>query len=532
MQNTEIQMVPLAQYQELEQKYDLLRFELAQLKRLIFGVKSERFIPLEPLPGQLQLALGLEAVAAPGEVKKEVVTYERNKKQAVKITPHGRSPLPASLPRQEVVLEPEEDTTGMKHIGDEITEELEYKPGKLFVRHFIRPKYARPETAAEQPPGAASSSAAVEQEEAQAQQQMPAAAIVIAPLPVRPIEKGIPGAGLLTHLLVSKIVDHLPLYRQMKMFERAEVKIAASTLGDWFRAACNLLVPLYDAQKRMVLGSSYLQMDETPIKVLESEKKGKTHRGYLWVCYAPVERLALFEYDVGRSAALPKNLLSGFRGDLQTDGYSVYEQFGSVQGIRLCACMAHARREFERALEYDGERAGHAMSFIQALYTVERRARDEALDDAGRLALRQTHSRPLFDQLGEYLREQLPQAPPKSPITKAISYSLSRWDKLGRFLEDGKLEIDDNLVENAIRPVAIGRKNYLFAGNHEAAQRLAMLYSLMAACKMAQLNPAVWLRDVFFRIPNHPVNRVAELLPNLWKPLDAYPDWWTDIDWV
>lgn len=516
MQNAEIQTVPLALYQELQQEYILLQFRLAQLERLIFGAKSERFISSGPLPGQLQLDLGGEPSAAQPETEKAVIApYERNKKKPVKIAPHGRLPLPASLPRQEIILEPQGDTTGMKRIGEEVTEELDYKPGKFFVRRFIRPKYAPQEQSQGSPEG----------------EEMPAAAILIAPLPARPIEKGIPGAGLLSHLLVSKMVDHLPLYRQMKIFEREGIKIADSTLGGWFGAACKLLVPLYEAQERLILGTSYLQMDETPIKVLESAKKGSTHRGYFWVCYAPVERMALFEYDPRRSADLPKNLLSDFQGDLQSDGYSVYEQFGKMQGITLSACMAHARREFEKALEYDKERAGHAMQLIQQLYAVERKARGEQLDHAERLALRQKSSRPIFDQLATYLRQELQSAPPKAPITKAIAYSLTRWEKLGRFLDDGKLEIDNNLVENAIRPVALGRKNYLFAGNHEAAQRLAMMYSFMASCKMAQVNPADWLRDVLFRIPNHPVNRVAELLPHLWKPMEAYPDWWTDKEW-
>ncbi len=176
------------------------------------------------------------------------------------------------------------------------------------------------------------------------------------------------------------------------------------------------------------------------------------------------------------------------------------------------------------------------MSLIGDLYAVERKARDEQFDYPDsyreRLALRQKSSRPIFDQLHQYLLKERYEAPPKTPMTKAIAYSLNRWDKLGRFLEDGKLEIDDNLVENAIRPVALGRKNYLFAGNHEAAQRLAMLYSFMATCKMAQVNPADWLRDVLLRIPEHPVNRVGELLPNQWKPLEVYPDWWLDKNWV
>lgn len=522
MQNAETQTVPLTLYQDLQQKYELLEYELAQLKRMIFGTKSERFVPTEPLPGQLQLDLGMEPAAASEEAKKEVISFERKKKKPIKIDLHGRTPLPASLPRLDIILKPAEDTTGMKHIGDEVTEELDYKPGSFFVRRFIRPKYARPE-ALEQP-GAASAEAGTGWAEA----ELPASAIVIAPMPARPIEKGIPGPALLAYLVVSKTVDHLPLYRLMKMFERQALKINDSTLGGWFKAACNLLLLLYEAQKRLMLANLYLQVDETTIKVLESEQKGKTHRGYMWVYYAPVERMALFDYRNGRGRAGPDQLLANFQGTIQSDGYVVYEMFEHRKGIALGSCMAHARRKFDEALKNDQPRASHVLALMQALYAVERQAREKNMDHAARLSLRKEQARPIFDELGQYLIAQRPEVPPKTPIGVAINYSLNRWKKLEQYLLNGALEIDNNLVENTIRPIALGRKNYLFAGNDDAAQRLAMLYTFMASCKVNGINPEEWLRDVFIRLPEHPVNRVEELLPHLWKPLQEYPVWYQE----
>ncbi|TAK41010.1 MAG: IS66 family transposase [Saprospiraceae bacterium] len=273
-------------------------------------------------------------------------------------------------------------------------------------------------------------------------------------------------------------------------------------------------------------------MDETPIKVLESEQtpkgqKGKSHRGYMWAYHAPVEKMALFDYRSGRDRAGPNQLLAAFQGTLQSDGYSVYEMFERRQGITLAGCLAHARRKFDEALSYDRERASHILALIQALYAIERQAKDEELDHAQRLFLRKEKASPLFDQLEQYLKTAILEVLPKSPVGQAISYSLNRWKKLGQYLLNGALEIDNNLVENAIRPIAIGRKNYLFAGNHEAAQNLAMLYTFMASCKVNGVNPEAWLKDIFIRLPEHPVNQVEELLPHRWKPLEKYP-WWLE----
>lgn len=504
MQEAQQQYVSIEEYQRLQQDYLLLKHQFEQLKRMIFGTKSERFVP-DSLPGQLSLDLNIEQ-AEQAPVPTEKISYDRKKHRPINITPHGRLPIDASLPRRRFEIEPQEDTSGMKRMGEEITEELDYRPGSFWVNQYVRPKYAVPQP----------------EPDSTTEEQ---AAVVIAPMPSRPIEKGIPSAGLLAYILLSKTADHLPLYRIGKMFERQGVNIPAATMTDWFKAACNLIKPLYEAQKRLALAADYLQMDESPIKVLESETKGKTHRGYMWVCRAPVQNLVFFSYNSGRSAEEPTKLLKNFKGTLQSDGYGVYEMFEPRSEITLAACLAHARRKFSEAQSNDKARANAVLTKIQALYEVERGAKEKQLNASERLALRQELSRPIFDQLGEYLKKELLELLPKSPIGQAIAYSLHRWKKLEQFLFDGRVEIDTNLLENKIRPLALGRKNYLFAGNDEAAQRLAIAYSLMAGCKINDINPQTWLRDVLFRLPDTPVNQVEQLLPHNWKPLEVYPEW-------
>jgi transposase len=393
--------------------------------------------------------------------------------------------LPAALPREQVILEPEEDITGMKKIGEEITEELERIPGKLFVRQYVRPKYAKPQ----------------------------GEGIVIADLPARPIDKGIAGPGLLAQIIIDKYTDHLPVHRQIQRFEREGIKLSSSTLTDWISGTCALLEPLYEALHKQVLSSDYLQADETPIKVLDKDKKGTTHRGYHWVYYAPSKRMVLFDYREGRGREGPHEILKDFRGHLQTDGYAVYEDFDKKSGITLLNCMAHARRKFDEAKDNDLARAEHALTEMQKLYGIERQAKIEKLSPDQRYKLRQEKSVEVLNNLKSWMLENYKSVLPKSTIGQALHYSLERFDRLMLYTSNGKLEIDNNLVENAIRPVAIGRKNYLFAGSHNGARRAAMLYSFLGTCKINDVNPFEWLRNTLEKIPTYPVNKLSQLLP-------------------
>jgi transposase len=463
-----------------------LRHELDQLKRLVFGSRHERFIPTVS-PEQLALELAIDKMEATAPVALQTIAYTRKqKKESTEKIQTGRMKLPADLPREQVILEPQEDVTGMKKIGEEITEELERIPGKLFVRQYIRPKYAKPE----------------------------GEGVVIAELPARPIDKGIPGPGLLAQIVIDKYTDHLPIHRQLQRFEREGIKLSSSTLTDWISATCALLDPLYQVLKTKVLSADYLQADETPIKVLDKAKKGTTHRGYHWVYHAPNQRLVLFDYREGRGRGGPSEILKDFKGHLQTDGYAVYEDFDKKPGITLINCMAHARRKFDEAKDNDLTKAEYALTEIQKLYAVERKAKTDELSEGQRHQLRQEKSVPVLQDLKSWMLENYKSVLPKSTIGQALHYSLERFDRLVLYTSNGKLEIDNNLVENAIRPVAIGRKNYLFAGSHNGAKRAAMLYSFLGTCKINDVNPFEWLRATLEKIPTHPVNKLIELLPS------------------
>jgi transposase len=494
------QQALLAEKQQLLEANEQLREEVKELRRLLFGSKRERFVPTVD-DGQLSLDLA-SASSEPARVVKQTLIYERAVKQIAKKAIRGG--FPSHLPRVDVILEPQEDVSGMRKIGEEITEELDLKPASLFVRRYIRPRY-------------------VSKEET----------FHIAALPSRLIEKGMPGVVLLSAIITDKFVYHLPFYRQAQRYEQLGMTIPASTLDGWFEAACSLLEPLYQALRLHILSATYLQCDETPIAVLDKQKKGDTHQGYHWVYYSPEQKLVLFDYQPGRGREGPAKLLKNYKGYLQTDGYIAYEQFEARKDIVLVGCMAHARRYFEHALDNDATRAKKVLLWMQELYVVEREAIEEKLSTQDRHLLRQEKSRAIMDQIGEWQVEEHTKVLPKSAIGKAISYLVARYNKLSLYLEDGRLEIDNNLIENSIRPVALGRKNgpkmkfylrsYLFAGSHAGAQRTAMAYSLLGSCKLQGINVNEYLQDVLQTLPDQPINKLKELLPPYRKKATMTP---------
>jgi transposase len=471
----------LNSYKEREAELLYLKQELAQLKRMIFGSKSERFIGNDP--NQLSLGLDKEQIEAP-EIVTEDISYTRKRPKAETKNSPIRLPLPSHLHREEILIEPQEDISGAKRIGEVVTEILEYTPGKFYVEKYIRPKYVTPQEK-----------------------------IVIGELPSFPIPRGNAGAGLLSHLLISKFVDHLPFYRQVQQFKRQDIAIAESTISGWFTAASRLLEPLYDTLVKKVQESNYINADETPIPVQTKDKPGATHKGYHWVYYSPVQKLVCFDYRKSRGREGPDEFLQAFKGALQTDGYVAYDIYEKNQYITLLACMAHARRKFDQAKDNDPERASYALERIQALYRVESNAREQGLSHDQRKELRVKESLPVLEELEKWMKDQLPDVLPKSAIGKAITYTLSLWKRLTRYIENGQWEIDNNLVENSIRPVALGRKNYMFAGSHEAAQQAAMMYSFLGTCKINNVEPTQWLKQVLKRIPDHSIQKLDELLP-------------------
>lgn len=462
-----------------------LKNELAQLKRMIFGSKSERFIPSDP--GQLVLALGDQ----PEPVEVETVVVDQHERRKTKKEKHPvRQLLPESLQREIITIYPEgyDENSPEKPIGKEITEVLEEIPGKFYVKRYERLKFAKAGNIG----------------------------VVIGSLPSRPIDKGLFGELLLTRIIVDKYCDHLPLYRQQQRFQRAGIKLAYSTIADVPKQVCKLLELLYKELIKQVLTSGYIQVDETPHPVLDSNVKEKTHRGYLWVYRSVEPRLVLFDYHQGRSKIFPEKMLKDFQGFLQTDGYSGYDKLGLKPGITAVGCMAHGRRYFEKALKEHTEFAPHYMKEIQKVYAVEREIREGNLSDDEIIKIRKEKALPILVKLESWLKENIYNVTPESLTGKAFAYNLSRWSKLIEYINHPFLEIDNNLVENAIRPTVLGRKNYLFSGSHEGAERSAMIYSFLGSCKMNNINPSEWLADVLLRIQDSKVSELHMLLPNRW----------------
>jgi transposase len=475
-------------YEHSQLRITALEQQLRQLQKMIFGSRQERFVPTTPNDPQLLLDIPAETVAAVSVTSAQKISYIR---RGVTVDPkplqhHGRMKLPESLRREQIIIEPAGDTSDCKKMGEEITEVLEYQPGELFVKQYRRIKYARAENSG----------------------------ILIGELPSRPLPKVIAGEGLLAQIIIDKYIDHLPLHRQMQRFERAGVKLPYSTLTDWVSETCGLLTPLFNALKVEVLQSSYLHADETPIKVIDKDKKGETHRGFYWVYQNSIDKIVFFDYQEGRGREGPMGILQNFTGYLQTDGYAAYDIFDKRPGITLIHCMAHARRMFNEALDNDYDRAFHALCEIQKLYEIERISKEANLNFAEIKAVRSAKAAPILKGMWLWMQQQYVQVLPKSAIGKALAYSMERWHKLSLYITDGRLNIDNNPVENSIRPVALGRKNYLFAGSHEAAKRSGMLYSLLGTCKMHGIEPYGWLKDVLQHIADHPINRIHELLPH------------------
>lgn len=486
-----------------DDKVAAMSAEIARLRKMIFGVKVERFVPAAGVTAsELQLALDLQAetVAHCKLTSATTVEYVRTTVEVVPAKPRahpGRMKLPEHLRREVILLKPEGDVTGLRRMGEDITEILDYIPAELYVKQYIRPKYAVPLSEG-------------------------GSTVLVAALPGRLLEKCMAGEGLLAQMIVDKYLDHLPIHRQLQRYLRMGVTIAQSTSNDWFRMVLNHLHALYDAHKRVTLVTSYLGVDETPIRVMDEDKKGTTHRGYYWVYHNTEQKLMLFDYRPGRGREGPDDILKNFHGYLQTDGYGVYEDFDRRPGITLLHCMAHVRRKFHEALQNDQPRAEYALALFQQLYAIERSIKDEALTGDAIVQLRQQQALPILQTLKNWMTEEYPKlVVKKSAIVQAMSYFLPRWEKLCIYTQDARLNMDNNPVENAIRPVAVGRKNYLFAGSHEAAQRGAMIYSLLGTCKLHGINPYYWLRDVLENMHRYTTENIEGLLPQNWSKLPA-----------
>jgi transposase len=478
-----------------------LQHQLERLLRRVYGPRAERLDP-----GQL-LLFAREVLEAGGEAPgADAATPSAEPAPTGAAAPapprkggHGRKPLPPHLARRRILHDvPVAQRTcpdcGAERscIGEEVREQLEYVPASLVVIEHVRPKYACLDCRAN---------------------------VVIAERLPEPIEKGRPGPGLLAYVATSKYADHLPLYRLESIFRREGIELSRATMCDWMATCAELLAPIHKEMHRRILESRVIGTDDTTVPVLDPTL-GKTRTGRLWLYRGDDGHPYLvFDYTPDRSAEGPERMLTGFAGHLQADAYSAYDRLFAGGSIVELGCWAHARRKFYEARTSDPARAHVAMAYIKRLYEVEDRAED--LDDAARLALRAAHSRPILDQFEGWLKGPHPGVLPKSPIGEAIGYATNHWAALSRYLEAGYLPIDNNAVERGLRAVAIGRKNWLFAGSDRGGRTAAVLISLTATCKALGVEPLAYLRDVLDRVSTHPQVRIGELLPDQWKELRA-----------
>jgi len=475
----------IEQTKELTQDKEYLKLELDYFKRLLFGQKREQF-----LANNGQMVLPFESTSGQEEEIQEKVEIKRKKVKNKERQSHpGRHQFPEHLPVEEIEIHPAGDLSEMEVIGKEITEELDCKPLSFFIKRYIRYKYA-PKNKQTTP--------------------------IIGELPSRVIDKGIPSVNLLTLILTNKYIDHLPLYRQKQQFAREQIKIPNSTINHWVQKGLDRLSILYELLREDLKKCGYLQVDESPIKVLDKDKKGACHQGYYWVYHAPIEGLVLFEFHSTRGFDATKNILQkDFKGYLQSDGYSVYEKIAQRKEITHIPCLAHIRRKFFDAQNNHQEFAEKALTFIQEIYQWDRQAKELEGDQKHDFKL--DHILPLFQEIGKWMYENYPKVLPKSAIGKAFSYTMNRWGNMYGYLLDHHLHLDNNLVENAIRPIALGRKNYLFAGLYDAAQKAAMIYSFFAICKKHEVNPNQWLKFALENINEYSIQNLRDLYPQNFK---------------
>lgn len=484
-----------------------LQDALLYLRKKVFGKMSEKHLPLDP--AQLNLFEQHEMT------EEERAQLERDVENAEKTITYSvtrqakpyRKPLDDSkLPVKEIHIYPDGTTNEDGTLKDEYVEigveekrTLEAVPASVYIAKTIRHKVIL---------------------RSDVENKLPEDRKILTPaLPLEPVERCIAGASVLTDIIIGKFMYHLPFYRQIQQYKEAGITISDSTMGDWYEAAVERLKLLYDLLRKQILQSEYIQIDESVVPVIDNEKH-KARKGYEWCVRDAISGDVMFYYDRGsRGNHVARELLGDYKGNAQTDGYEAYEQFESKAGITMHGCWAHARRKFVNALEAgEKKRASEALVYISRLYKVESDADDAGLTAEQRRERRLKESLPTIRVFEKWMLDTYPTVLPKSKIGEAIAYTYTLLPRLTRYVNDGRINIDNNLIENAIRPLALGRKNWLFCGNDASAYRAAIVYSLISTCKNAGIEPRVWMEDVLKQIPYYlrDGRDLAELLPRAW----------------
>jgi transposase len=471
---------------------DDLSGQLHYLKRQLFGKKSEKLDPAQ----RLLFENLYEEIQSKLDAEKEAKQKKKKRTRKPNGNHKGRNPLPADLPRKTIEIEPakEEQTCSgcnspKQRIGQEVTEVLEYVPASFFVMQYVRHKYACKKCENN---------------------------ISIAQLPPRAIDKGIAGEGLLALIITSKYCDHAPLNRMEGILKRHGVDIKGSTMCDWVGKCADLLDPLVKRMHEKILQSPKINTDDTRIPIQSKKRKGSTYNGYLWT-YIDDKKNVVFDFTPTRSREGPLKFLGEYSGKVQADAYSGYDELFRRGNATEIGCHSHARRKFENAMDSDPVRSARMMVLWGRLYEIESRAKKQKYDHAKLLEVRQTESLPILAELKAALDEYKDQVLPKSPMGKAVTYSLNQWDALIRYADDPILEIDNNISERTLRMVVIGRRNYMFAGSEAGAWRASIIYSLVASCKLNGIDPFVYFNDVLRRVSTHPAGKIDELLPGNWE---------------
>jgi len=477
-------------------RVEVLEQQLHWLRKQVFGRRSEKGVPVE----QQALPFATAAGQVDGAASDEDGGEEHSALTAVPAHTRrprgGRRPLPADLPREIVELQPADADlccagcqTEKVRIGEDRTEELDYVPASMVVRVYVRPKYACRQCES---------------------------GVVQAALPARPIEKGRPGPGLLAHVITSKYGDHLPLYRLEHIFPRHGIDISRKTLAEWCGSVADLLEPVAAQIAADVLSSPWVQCDDTRVDVQDRTATPQIRTGHVWT-YRGSDGDAFYDFTWMRNSEGPLRVLAHFRGYLQADAAPAFDDVYRTLPIVEVGCWAHARRRFKEAVRTAPKEAAHVVVWIGELYGLERSAKKPKLDDDRRRELRQERARPILNRLHAYLQQIAVTALPKSPLGDAIGYALRQWAALTRYTDEGSLEIDNNGAENALRPLCLGRKNWLNFGSEAAAHRAMVLLTLVQTCKAHQVDPFQYLRDIIERVSTHPMSRIDELTPRRWN---------------